>query len=54
MKDLNTIGEELFDKIRGRFPSVTIGGKTARLLTNQQTLDSLILNIKNQADHLAT
>ena len=30
MKDLNTIGEELFDKIRGRFPSVTIGGEDGK------------------------
>jgi hypothetical protein len=36
MKDLNTIGEELFDKIRGRFPSVTIGGEDGKT-TNEPT-----------------
>jgi len=36
MKDLNTIGEELFDKIRSRFPSVTIGGENGKT-TNEPT-----------------
>jgi hypothetical protein len=31
MKDLNTIGEELFDKLRGRFQSVTIGGEDGKV-----------------------
>lgn len=31
MRDLNTIGEELFNKIRGRFPSVTIGDENGKV-----------------------
>jgi hypothetical protein len=31
MKDLSTIGEELFNKIRGRFPNVTIGDENGKV-----------------------
>ena len=31
MKNLNLIAEELFNKIRGRFPSVTIGDQKAKV-----------------------
>ena len=34
MKDLDTIGKDLFDKIRGRFTSVTIGGEDGKV-TNE-------------------
>ena len=34
MKDLDTIGKDLFDKIRGRFSSVTIGGEDGKV-TNE-------------------
>ena len=34
MKNLSTVAEELFNKIRGRFPSVTVGDETATI-TNQ-------------------
>jgi hypothetical protein len=30
MKNLKIIGEELFNKIRGRFPSVSIGDETGK------------------------
>ena len=33
MQNLNLIAEELFNKIRGRFPSVTIGDSEGKLLT---------------------
>jgi hypothetical protein len=32
MKDLNKIGEELFNKIRGRFPNVTIGDEAGTVV----------------------
>ena len=31
MKNLDKIGEELFNKIRGRFPSVTIGDEAGNI-----------------------
>jgi len=34
MKNLDTVAEELFNKIRGRFPSVTVGDESATI-TNQ-------------------
>ena len=34
MKNLNLISEELFNKIRGRFPTVTIGN-TEGIVTNK-------------------
>ena len=36
MIDLDTIGEDLFSKIRGRFPNVTIGDETGSI-TNEPT-----------------
>ena len=31
MRNLNIIAEELFNKIRGRFPSVTIGNESGEV-----------------------
>ncbi len=36
MRDLDTIGEELFNKIRGRFPSVTIGNEEGKITNNPE------------------
>jgi hypothetical protein len=36
MKDLSAIGKDLFDKIRGRFPSVTLGDEQGKI-TNDPT-----------------
>ena len=38
MKNLDLIGEELFNKIRGRFPSVTIGNE-----------EGVVTNVPNEA-----
>lgn len=34
MRDLDTIGEELFNKIRGRYPSVTLGNEQGQVTNN--------------------
>ena len=31
MKNLETIADELFNKIRGRFPSITVGDESAEI-----------------------
>lgn len=31
MKNLETIADELFNKIRGRFPSITVGNESAEI-----------------------
>ena len=36
MRDLDTIGAELFNKIRGRYPSVTIGTETGQLTNDPE------------------
>jgi hypothetical protein len=47
MSDLNQIGEELFNKIRGRFPSVTIGNEAGEI-TNEPT-EARHFNFKYQS-----
>ena len=43
MQEFDGIGEDLFNKIRGRFPEVTIGDEKEQLLTSQLWPASLIL-----------
>jgi hypothetical protein len=47
MSDLNQTGEELFNKIRGRFPSVTIGNEAGEI-TNEPT-EARHFNFKYQS-----
>ena len=37
MKDLNTIGEELFNKIRGRFNNITIGDESGNVVNEPES-----------------
>jgi hypothetical protein len=48
MSDLNKIGEELFNKIRGRFPSVTIGNESGEIV-NEPT-EARYFNFKYQSN----
>ena len=49
MQEFDTIGEDLFNKIRGRFPEVTIGDEDEQLQMSQLWHDSLILIITDLA-----
>ena len=45
MKNLDKIADELFNKIRGRFPKVTLGDKESLLLICPKQQDFLILSL---------
>ena len=45
MKNLDLIAEELFNKIRGRFPSITIGDEEGKVTDQPKLARFLIFNI---------
>ena len=47
MKNLETIADELFNKIRGRFPNITVGNESAEV-TNQPKELANFLNLTSQ------
>lgn len=52
MSDLSQVGEELFNKIRGRFPSVTIGNADGEIITDPQEARYFNFEYQSQGQEL--
>ena len=52
MKSLDTISEDLFNKIRGRFPSVTIGDENGKLTNDPKLARFYDFDYKKGSDNL--